>query len=119
MKNKLSEININYMGRNTTLGTLCKYTLKSVNKLTDLSQIGAVVYILKIIENMDFDYNSVDETMEYAQNNIDEMNFIAVRLVKMLKLKEVDEKFTSIILENDEDKKYTFLHKFASQVCKY
>ena len=72
----------------------------------------------RALKNMDFDSTSIDEVMEYAQYNQDEMKFIAVKLCIDQKVKEVDDHFINLMNEEDFDQQYADLHQFASKLLK-
>jgi hypothetical protein len=112
MTYKIEDVNMTYMGRKATLKNICKF-YKSVDKCKDLSQIGAIVYIGRIVQKMDFDSESIDEIMGYAQDNTDELKHIAIKIIIDLKLKEVDDNFMKLIESNDTDVQYDHLYNFA------
>jgi hypothetical protein len=112
----INSVQIEYMGRSTTLESICKYNLKNIRDCSDLSQVGAIAYMHSIIERLKF--SSIDEAMEQADEYPEYINFIATKVVIDNKITEVDGDFIALLNEIDADEKRDMLYSFLMKNLK-
>jgi hypothetical protein len=110
---KLEELEITYMGKNCTIQDYVDYK-KDIRNIIDLSKIGVIVYIDKIVKNirLSIDEMCFDGILEYLQFNMDECNFLAIKVINDLKIKELPISIKQLFESKDEDEKYDLFVQF-------
>lgn len=109
----IKDFEITYMGKKCTIGDYVKYQ-KDLSKCKELEKVGALVYIHSVVKNINIQkgYFCFDGILEYLQSNMDECNFIAIKVITNKKIKEVPEYLKTLFESNDEDEKYDLFIKF-------
>jgi hypothetical protein len=112
---KINDYEITYMGKKCTIGDYVKYH-KDLSKCKELEKTGALVYINSIVKNIDIPKKefSFDEILEYLQFNMDECNYLAIKVITDNKIKEVPDYLKDLFESKDEDEKYDLFVRFLS-----
>ena len=110
---KLEELEITYMGKKCSIQDYIDYK-KDIRNIIDLSKLGAIVYIDKIVGNirLSVDEMCFDGILEYLQFNMDECNFLAIKVINDLKIKELPISIKQLFESKDEDEKYDLFVQF-------
>ena len=109
----IADLEITYMGKKCTIWDYVKYN-KDISKCKELEKIGALVYIDKIVKNIDIPKNNFgfDYILEFLQFNIEKCNFLAIKVIVDKKIKEVPSYFKKLRETKDNDEKYDLFVKF-------
>jgi hypothetical protein len=110
---KLSDLEITYMGKKCSIQDYVDYK-KDIRNIIDLSKIGAIVYIDKIVQNIRLSVEEMcfDGILEYLQFNIEECNFLAIKIINDLKIKELPLSIKYLFESKNEDEKYDLFVQF-------
>jgi hypothetical protein len=109
----IADLEITYMGKKFTILDYVKYN-KDISKCTELEKIGALVYIDKVVKNIDIPkkYFGFDSILAFLQENMEKCNFLAIKVINDKKIKEVPSYFKTLLESKNEDEKYELFVKF-------
>jgi len=115
---KISDLEVTYMGKKCTISDYIKYQ-KNIKNCKELEKIGAIVYIDKIVKNIDIpkDYMCFDYILEWLQFNFDKCNFLVIKIILDKKIKEVPDNIITLFESKDEDERYDIFVDFL-RYCK-
>ena len=115
----IKDIQITYMGRTCTIEDFIKYG-KDPKKCEDLSKIGAIVYIKAQVEDIEIPrgYFNTDYLVELFNADTDCGNFLVIKIIQRLKLKEVPDFILELLAETNEDKKFDLFLKFCRKTMR-
>jgi len=110
----IKDFEITYMGKSCTIADYIKYN-KNISSCKELDKIAPIVYIKKIVDSIEVDYYTIDRLAEILQSNMDWCNFLLIKVIQKLKLKDIPAYILDLINTENEDHKFDLFLKFIRE----